>query len=263
MITYYRGVYNYLTDNIRFVKIEPGVLSPTDSPIYDDDFIKIFITSTVKNEMSYNDIVSETKDAWPSLFNHGFIKYGENKDTPDIIDLKRDDVAIGMYNANDGITFEYIQQGGRKRLKGGRLVYNYNGLRIYLDQPIFDLLTVDDIIYYINDSFNDFGLFDKDEIKVGGINDGRDLDGDFIGPGYHLARGEQKDMVHNPSHYRLEDGTEVKMHILALLGKEGFINYAKGNIIKYTARLGKKDNMDQELGKIQEYAQMIRDVIAD
>ena len=74
---------------------------------------------------------------------------------------------------------------------------------------------------------------------------------------------EPKDMVHNPSHYQLEDGTEVKMHILALLGKEGFIAYAKGNIIKYTARLGKKDNMDQELGKIQEYAQMIRDVIAD
>lgn len=74
---------------------------------------------------------------------------------------------------------------------------------------------------------------------------------------------ESKDMVHSPSHYMLEDGTEVKMHILALLGKEGFINYAKGNIIKYTARLGKKDNMDQELGKIQEYAQMIRDVIAD
>lgn len=74
---------------------------------------------------------------------------------------------------------------------------------------------------------------------------------------------ESKDMVHSPSHYMLEDGTEVKMHIMALLGKEGFIAYAKGNIIKYTARLGKKDNMDQELGKIQEYAQMIRDVIAD
>lgn len=79
-----------------------------------------------------------------------------------------------------------------------------------------------------------------------------------------MSHGEEsKDMVHSPSHYMLEDGTEVKMHILALLGKEGFINYAKGNIIKYTARLGKKDNMDQELGKIQEYAQMIRDVIAD
>lgn len=71
-----------------------------------------------------------------------------------------------------------------------------------------------------------------------------------------------RDMVHNPSHYKLEDGSEVKDHILAVLGREGFIAYAKGNILKYTARAGKKDNADQELDKVQEYAQMIRDVIS-
>lgn len=71
-----------------------------------------------------------------------------------------------------------------------------------------------------------------------------------------------RDMVHNPSHYQLEDGSEVKDHILAVLGREGFIAYAKGNILKYTARAGKKDNADQELDKVQEYAQMIRDVIS-
>lgn len=70
-----------------------------------------------------------------------------------------------------------------------------------------------------------------------------------------------RDMVHNPSHYQLEDGSEVKDHILAVLGREGFVAYAKGNILKYTARAGKKDNADQELDKVQEYAQMIRDVI--
>ena len=73
---------------------------------------------------------------------------------------------------------------------------------------------------------------------------------------------DKRDMVHNPSHYQLEDGSEVKDHILAVLGREGFIAYAKGNILKYTARAGKKDNADQELDKVQEYAQMIRDVIS-
>lgn len=76
-----------------------------------------------------------------------------------------------------------------------------------------------------------------------------------------MEKDTKKDLVHNPSHYQLEDGSEVKDHILAVLGREGFVAYAKGNILKYTARAGKKDNTDQELDKVQEYAQMIRDVI--
>lgn len=139
-------------------------------------------------------------------------------------------------------------------------VYEDINIEIYIDEPVDELFTMEYVYESINNSKELASYFDVEvEGASGVINDLSKAKKNFLS---HNKEPE-KDMVHSPSHYMLEDGTEVKMHILALLGKEGFINYAKGNIIKYTARLGKKDNMDQELGKIQEYAQMIRDVIAD
>ena len=61
------------------------------------------------------------------------------------------------------------------------------------------------------------------------------------------------DVVGKPSHYQLEDGTEVLDHIFAVLGKERFEGYALGNAIKYIGRAGKKDEKVQDLRKAQEY----------
>ena len=44
------------------------------------------------------------------------------------------------------------------------------------------------------------------------------------------------DAVKRPSHYMLEDGTEVKNHIRSTLGDEGFKSWAIGNAIKYVSR---------------------------
>ncbi len=38
---------------------------------------------------------------------------------------------------------------------------------------------------------------------------------------------------------------------------EEFIGFLKGNIIKYTARCGKKDDVDKEVAKIIEYAKWL------
>lgn len=69
------------------------------------------------------------------------------------------------------------------------------------------------------------------------------------------------DAVHKPSHYQLEDGTEVKDHIRSLLGDEGFKAYAIGNAIKYIGRYADKENPIQDLQKSQEYLDMVIEVL--
>lgn len=78
----------------------------------------------------------------------------------------------------------------------------------------------------------------------------------------HIAQAP-KDMVHNPSHYQLEDGSELKDHLVAILGVDGFLSYSQGNVLKYISRYNKKDDskMIQDLEKVQEYSQMMIDVI--
>lgn len=67
------------------------------------------------------------------------------------------------------------------------------------------------------------------------------------------------DMVHSPKHYQLEDGTEVIEHIKSLLGREQFLGYCKGNVIKYVARAGEKDSAKQDLEKAKTYIDFMID----
>ena len=169
-------------------------------------------------------------------------------------------VYLVSVSAPDALRVELIEPSLSKYPGPFIEVYEDINIEIYINESVDDLFTMEYVYESIVNSKELASYFDIEvEGASGVIYDLSKAKKNFLG---HNKEPE-KDMVHSPSHYMLEDGTEVKMHILALLGKEGFINYAKGNIIKYTARLGKKDNMDQELGKIQEYAQMIRDVIAD
>lgn len=46
----------------------------------------------------------------------------------------------------------------------------------------------------------------------------------------------QQDMVNHPPHYQSDSGIECIDAIRAALGKEGFIAYCRGNIIKYNWR---------------------------
>lgn len=69
------------------------------------------------------------------------------------------------------------------------------------------------------------------------------------------------DAVKRPSHYMLEDGTEVKNHIRSILGDEGFKSWAIGNAIKYVSRYKDKGKPIQDLKKAQENIQMVIDVL--
>lgn len=70
------------------------------------------------------------------------------------------------------------------------------------------------------------------------------------------------DPIYKPSHYQLEDGTEVKDHITSLTAHmSGVRAWATGNAIKYLARAGRKDDMIKDLKKAQENIQIIIDDI--
>lgn len=60
-----------------------------------------------------------------------------------------------------------------------------------------------------------------------------------------------KDMI-NPDHYK-DGGIETIAVIKAKLGDD-YKYYVKGNLMKYSQRLGKKDEWSQELRKIAWYA---------
>lgn len=72
-----------------------------------------------------------------------------------------------------------------------------------------------------------------------------------------------EDTVKRPSHYMLEDGTEVKNHIRSILGDEGFKSWAIGNAIKYVSRYKDKGKPTQDLKKAQENIQMVIDVLGE
>lgn len=70
------------------------------------------------------------------------------------------------------------------------------------------------------------------------------------------------DSIYKPSHYQLEDGTQVKDHITSLTAHMlGVRAWATGNAIKYLARAGRKDDMVKDLKKAQENIQIIIDDI--
>lgn len=72
----------------------------------------------------------------------------------------------------------------------------------------------------------------------------------------------QMDPIYKPSHYQLEDGTQVKDHITSLTAHmSGVRAWATGNAIKYLARAGRKDDMVKDLKKAQENIQIIIDDI--
>lgn len=72
-----------------------------------------------------------------------------------------------------------------------------------------------------------------------------------------------EDAVKRPSHYILEDGTEVKNHIRSILGDDGFKSWAIGNAIKYVSRYKDKGKPVQDLKKAQENIQMVIDVLGE
>lgn len=64
--------------------------------------------------------------------------------------------------------------------------------------------------------------------------------------------------VSHPNHYASDTGLECYKAIRAMLGREGFIAYCQGNIVKYMWRW-KQKNGEEDLHKALEYAKAMVD----
>ena len=68
------------------------------------------------------------------------------------------------------------------------------------------------------------------------------------------------DMVNSPPHYTT-GGIETIDYIQAKLTHEEFRGYLKGNCLKYSSRLGHKDAIEQDAGKLAWYANKLNEVL--
>ena len=73
-----------------------------------------------------------------------------------------------------------------------------------------------------------------------------------------------KDMVNHPPHYaETDNGIECIDAIRAALGREQFIGFLRGQVIKYQWRLGKKDSSAQDNQKAIWYANKLDEVLQE
>ncbi len=68
-----------------------------------------------------------------------------------------------------------------------------------------------------------------------------------------LRASAAEDVVKHPSHYQLLEGIEVIDIIASSLTVEQYKGYCLGNIMKYRLRAGKKDDLQQEIDKADQY----------
>lgn len=74
----------------------------------------------------------------------------------------------------------------------------------------------------------------------------------------------KKDMVERPAHYtHAENGIECIDAIEAALGREGFIAFLRGQVIRYQWRIGHKDSAAQDAAKARWYAAKLEEVLGE
>ena len=69
----------------------------------------------------------------------------------------------------------------------------------------------------------------------------------------------EPDMVNHPPHYANKDPETIQM-IRAVLTKEEFIGYCKGQILKYRDRAHDKGNLEQDMAKAKFYYDLLEEV---
>jgi hypothetical protein len=70
------------------------------------------------------------------------------------------------------------------------------------------------------------------------------------------------DMVNSPAHY-MKGGIETIAFIKAKLSREEYIGYLRGNALKYSSRLGDKDAMEQDAGKLAWYSRELTEFLKE
>lgn len=64
---------------------------------------------------------------------------------------------------------------------------------------------------------------------------------------------EDYNTIEKPYHYNHSDGIECIDYIKQVLGKEGFIAYCRGNLMKYNHRAFYKGNPAEDMSKANQY----------
>lgn len=70
------------------------------------------------------------------------------------------------------------------------------------------------------------------------------------------------DAVNSPAHYT-KGGIETIAFIKAKLSREEYIGYLRGNVLKYSSRLGDKDAMEQDAGKLAWYSRELTEFLKE
>jgi len=64
---------------------------------------------------------------------------------------------------------------------------------------------------------------------------------------------DEYNAVDKPFHYNHSDGVECIDYIKQVLGKEGFVAYCRGNVMKYNHRAFYKGNPTEDMAKAEQY----------
>jgi len=73
----------------------------------------------------------------------------------------------------------------------------------------------------------------------------------------------QPDLIDHPPHYQTEAGLECIDAIRAALGDEPFVDYCRGNVLKYAWRANRKGSPAADLRKAAWYATRAAQVIEE
>lgn len=71
------------------------------------------------------------------------------------------------------------------------------------------------------------------------------------------------DLIDHPSHYQSKDGVECIDAIRAALGNASFVDFLRGQVLKYIWRADKKDNFKEDIQKAQFYLDKILEVLSE
>lgn len=72
----------------------------------------------------------------------------------------------------------------------------------------------------------------------------------------------QYNNIDNPYHYN-QAGIECIDYIKQILGKEGFISYCRGNVMKYNHRAFYKGNPTEDMAKAEQYLEWANETLKE
>jgi hypothetical protein len=87
---------------------------------------------------------------------------------------------------------------------------------------------------------------------------------DGLGPGSILRTSTTYHPVSKPAHYNNTDGgVECITYIKQVLGKDGFVAYCRGNVMKYNHRAMYKGNPLEDMAKAQQYLEWANETLKE